>query len=54
MTRYDHTGRSYARTRRPDPRIAASICRALSGATSVVNIGAGAGSYEPFLVSEQE
>ena len=31
----------------PAPRIAASIGRALSGATSVVNIGPGAGSYEP-------
>jgi SAM-dependent methyltransferase len=44
---YDTIGRSYATTRRPDPRIAAAIERALDGATAVVNVGAGAGSYEP-------
>jgi SAM-dependent methyltransferase len=44
---YDEIGRSYADTRRPDPRIAAAIERALEGARSVVNVGAGAGSYEP-------
>lgn len=50
MTRdalYDRIGRTYARTRQPDPRIAAQIHRALGGATSVLNVGAGAGSYEP-------
>ena len=45
--RYDQTGRHYARTRRTDPRVAACIERALSGTTSVVNVGAGTGSYEP-------
>lgn len=44
---YDTIGRGYARTRRPDPRIAAQIWRALGAATSVANVGAGAGSYEP-------
>jgi SAM-dependent methyltransferase len=34
-------------TRRADPRIAVAIRRALGDATSVVNIGAGLGSYEP-------
>jgi SAM-dependent methyltransferase len=41
------TGRAYVETRRPDPRIARAIRAALGDATSVVNIGAGAGSYEP-------
>jgi SAM-dependent methyltransferase len=44
---YDTIGRSYADTRQPDPRIAAAIDRALEGAIAVVNVGAGAGSYEP-------
>src|SRR5262245_11535418 len=44
---YDSIGRSYATTRRPDPRIAAANERALAGASAVVNVGAGAGSYEP-------
>jgi SAM-dependent methyltransferase len=47
MTRYDRTGATYSLTRRPDPRIAAVIDRALHGLTSVANIGAGTGSYEP-------
>src|SRR5262249_49632799 len=33
--------------RRPDPRIATAIRRALGTAETVVNVGAGAGSYEP-------
>jgi len=33
--------------RRPDPRLAAAITRALGDAATVVNVGAGAGSYEP-------
>jgi SAM-dependent methyltransferase len=44
---YETIGRTYARTRRPDPRIAAAIRAALGDVRSVVNIGAGAGSYEP-------
>ena len=44
---YDEIGRSYAVTRRPDPRIARAIDTALGDARSVVNVGAGAGSYEP-------
>jgi SAM-dependent methyltransferase len=47
MTVYDRIGRSYRTTRRPDPRIGAQVAAALSGMTSVVNVGAGAGSYEP-------
>jgi SAM-dependent methyltransferase len=47
VTVYDTIGRSYRRTRRADPRIAAAISAALGDASSVVNVGAGAGSYEP-------
>lgn len=45
--RYDTIGTTYARTRRADPRIAAQICLALGDARTVVNVGAGTGSYEP-------
>ncbi|HEX5095565.1 MAG TPA: class I SAM-dependent methyltransferase [Acidimicrobiia bacterium] len=44
---YDRIGRSYTTTRRADPRIEAQIHGALGDAASVVNVGAGAGSYEP-------
>lgn len=44
---YDELGVGYAETRRPDPRIAALIAAALGDARSVVNVGAGTGSYEP-------
>lgn len=47
MILYDTIGRGYAALRRPDPRLAAAIDAALGDAKSVVNIGAGAGSYEP-------
>ncbi len=44
---YDDIGGGYASTRVPDPRIAARIHAALGDARRVVNVGAGAGSYEP-------
>ena len=44
---YEQHGRSYARHRRADPRIAARIHAALGDARTVLNVGAGAGSYEP-------
>ncbi|HEX8674558.1 MAG TPA: class I SAM-dependent methyltransferase [Longimicrobium sp.] len=44
---YDEIGLGYAHYRRPDPRIGAPILGALGDAASVVNVGAGAGSYEP-------
>ncbi|MFI2201675.1 class I SAM-dependent methyltransferase [Streptomyces sp. NPDC020192] len=47
MATYDALGATYARTRRPDPRIAAQIHAALGNATDVINVGAGTGSYEP-------
>jgi SAM-dependent methyltransferase len=45
--RYERIGLGYARTRREDPRLAERIHRALGEARTVVNVGAGAGSYEP-------
>jgi SAM-dependent methyltransferase len=47
MTRYDTIGRTYAATRAPDRRIERRIHAALGGAATVVNVGAGTGSYEP-------
>ncbi len=44
---YDRIGAGYSRARRADPRIAAAIWTALADASSVLNVGAGAGSYEP-------
>jgi SAM-dependent methyltransferase len=44
---YDEIGTGYQHRRRPDPRLAAAIARALDRAETVVNVGAGAGSYEP-------
>ncbi len=44
--RYDTIGRTYTATRRPDPRVEARLRAALGGATRVLNVGAGAGSYE--------
>ena len=45
--RYDDIGRSYARHRRPDPRITRQINAALGEADRIVDVGAGAGFYEP-------
>src|SRR6476659_7221491 len=44
---YDRIGAGYSTTRQADPRIQQRIHRALGDAGSVVNVGAGAGSYEP-------
>ncbi len=44
---YDTIGRSYSATRRQDPRVAAQLWSALGSARSVLNVGAGTGSYEP-------
>jgi SAM-dependent methyltransferase len=44
---YDRHGQRYSRVRRTDPRIARHIHAALGGARTVLNVGAGAGSYEP-------
>ncbi len=44
---YDRIGRRYTTRRREDRRIARAIEQALGDARSVLNVGAGAGSYEP-------
>jgi SAM-dependent methyltransferase len=46
-TAYDRIGVGYSEHRRADPRIAARIEEALGDARSVLNVGAGTGSYEP-------
>ncbi len=44
---YDRIGHGYAQARRPDARILAAIEVGLGAAASVLNVGAGAGGYEP-------
>lgn len=44
---YDTIGLNYANLRHPDPRIASRIDAALGDAKTVLDVGAGAGSYEP-------
>ena len=44
---FDTIGMTYAATRPAEPRIAARIWAALGDARTVVNVGAGTGSYEP-------
>lgn len=43
MPLYDRIGTGYARARRPDPGIAATLHAALASCGSVVNVGAGTG-----------
>src|SRR3982751_3768666 len=45
--RYDAIGQGYAARRQEDPELKARIEAALGEAKTVVNVGAGAGSYEP-------
>lgn len=45
--KYDTIGRDYRRFRAADPRIAEMLQSALGDAPTVLNIGAGTGSYEP-------
>src|ERR1044072_4589924 len=44
---YDTIGATYTVTRRTEPRIAAQLWAALGDSQTVVNVGAGTGSYEP-------
>jgi SAM-dependent methyltransferase len=44
---YDTIGATYTVTRRTEPRIAARIWAELGDARTVLNVGAGTGSYEP-------
>jgi SAM-dependent methyltransferase len=45
---YDTIGATYTVTRRTEPRLASQIWAALGDARTVLNVGAGTGSYEPF------
>jgi SAM-dependent methyltransferase len=45
--KYDTIGINYAELRKPDPRIGVIIMRALGSAQTILNVGAGTGSYEP-------
>jgi SAM-dependent methyltransferase len=47
IAKYDSSGINYAELRKPDPHIAAAIQAALGEAETVLNVGAGTGSYEP-------
>lgn len=47
MAVYDELGHVYARGRRTDPRWMRAVHDALGPAATVVNVGAGTGSYEP-------
>jgi SAM-dependent methyltransferase len=47
MVAYDRIGATYRSTRRPDPRIASQVHTSLTTMGTVVNVGAGTGSYEP-------
>jgi len=44
---YDAIGRSYSTQRQPDPRLAARLDVLIGCDSTVLNVGAGAGSYEP-------
>ena len=44
---YDTIGATYTATRRTEPRIAERVWAALGDARTVLNVGAGTGSYEP-------
>jgi SAM-dependent methyltransferase len=44
---YERIGRSYAKTRREDPSVAADIHACLDHGRSLLNVGAGTGNYEP-------
>ena len=44
---YDSIGLTYSDRRESDPRIAAAIEAAIAGCDSILNVGAGTGSYEP-------
>jgi hypothetical protein len=46
-TLYDEIGARYSERRQPDPRIFEVVRSALGEARRIVNVGAGAGSYEP-------
>jgi hypothetical protein len=48
---YGRVGGSYSQYRRPDPRIAARIVAALGDARTILNVGAGAGSFDAAMTT---
>lgn len=50
MTVFDEIGKGYRERRLPDPRISSLILEAIGSSSSVLNVGAGTGSYEPALI----
>ncbi len=50
---YDRIGLGYSAVRQPEPQIAAPIEAALGEARSVLNVGAGAGSYERAMIAQR-
>jgi SAM-dependent methyltransferase len=44
---FDRIGARYSEIRRPDPRLASVVATALGHAGRILNVGAGAGAYEP-------
>src|SRR5215216_1740383 len=44
---YDHENHNYSAIRQADPRIGLYVRRSLEGCDTVLNVGAGTGSYEP-------
>jgi protein-L-isoaspartate O-methyltransferase len=55
MTLYDTIGKTYAQTRRSDPRIATKLLEILVSfqASTIVDIGAGTGSYAAVLAENE-
>ncbi len=47
LAEYDAIGVGYRAKRRPDPRLRAALHEAIGSAETILNVGAGAGSYEP-------
>lgn len=47
LPEYDLIGVGYGSKRRPDPRLNAAIHEAIGSASTILNVGAGTGSYEP-------
>jgi SAM-dependent methyltransferase len=47
IPKYDVIGAGYHSKRRPDPRLGAAVEKAIGPASTILNVGAGSGSYEP-------
>ena len=51
---YDRIGNEYSKTRKADPRIGQLITSALGDAKTIINVGAGTGSYEPIIATSSQ